>query len=101
MILGDFFSLKFFEKFEYVRYKLFVMVSGAGRILGPFIRLLPMASLRHSWSSAGGLLIGLTTAKSVKLSYYQPRGRWPRVGDMTVSHLKIFLLRITNILTRT
>ena len=31
-------------------------------------------------------MIGLTTAKSVKPSYYQTRGRKPQVGDMAVSH---------------
>ena len=31
-------------------------------------------------------MIGLTTAQSVKPSYYQTRGRRPRVDDMTVSH---------------
>ena len=31
-------------------------------------------------------MIGLTTAKSVKQSYYKPKGRRPRVGDIIVSH---------------
>ena len=31
-------------------------------------------------------MIGLITAKSVKQSYYKPKGRRPRVGDMIVSH---------------
>ena len=31
-------------------------------------------------------MIGLTTAKSMKLSCYQTRGRRPRVDDMAVSH---------------
>ena len=31
-------------------------------------------------------MIGLSTTKSVKPSYYQTRGRRRRVGDMTVSH---------------
>ena len=32
------------------------------------------------------IMIGLTTAQSVKPSYYQTRGRRPRVDDMAVSH---------------